>query len=300
VELRQLTYFEAVVRCGGFTRAAEDLHIAQPAISAQVRRLETELGVPLLARTSRRVALTEAGELFLARVRRVHGELAAARDELDDVGAVQRGRVVLGATGVLGGFDLPGALAGFAQRYPGVTLSLRSGLVGPLLDELADGAVDLVLGPVHTDLPATVVARPLVGDRLVLLAAPGHLPRGEPIGIADVADEPFVCLPEGSGLRDLLDLLDRLAADADLTSPVRFEAATPAGVRALVAAGLGVALLAASAAECPGPPVDIHEVSPPTPHPPFGILRPAGRSPSPAAEALFRHVVRSVGRDVTD
>jgi LysR family transcriptional regulator, transcription activator of glutamate synthase operon len=297
VELRQLTYFEAVVRCGGFTRAAEDLHIAQPAISAQIRRLESELGVPLLARTSRRVALTEAGELFLARVRRIQGELAAARDELDDVGAVQRGRVVLGATGVLGGFDLPAALAGFAQRYPGVSLSLRSGLVGPLLDELADGTVDLVLGPVHADLPPAVVARPLVGDRLVLLAAPGRLPRGGPVGLADLADEPFVCLPEGSGLRDLLD---RMAADAGLPSPVRFEAATPAGVRALVAAGLGVALLAASAVEAPGPAVDTHEVSPPTAHPPFGILRPAGRPPSPAADALFRHVVRAAGREVAD
>jgi LysR family transcriptional regulator, transcription activator of glutamate synthase operon len=297
VELRQLTYFEAVVRCGGFTRAAEDLHIAQPAISAQIRRLETELGVPLLARTSRRVALTEAGELFLARVRRIQGELTAARDELDDVGAVQRGRVVLGATGVLGGFDLPAALAGFAQRYPGVSLSLRSGLVGPLLDELAAGSVDLVLGPLHDDLPAAVVARPLVGDRLVLLAAPGRLPRGNPVGLADVADEPFVCLPADSGLRDLLD---RMAADAGLASPVRFEAATPAGVRALVAAGLGVALLAASAAEGPGPAVDTHEVSPPTAHPPFGILRPAGRPPSPAADALFRHVVRAAGRDLAD
>ncbi|MCD2196552.1 LysR family transcriptional regulator [Actinomycetospora endophytica] len=297
MELRQLTYFEAVVRCGGFTRAAEDLHIAQPAISAQIRRLETELGVPLLARTSRRVALTEAGELFLARVRRIQGEITAAREEIDDVGAVQRGRVVLGATGVLGGFDLPAALAGFAQRFPGVTLSLRSGLVGPLLDELADGTVDLVLGPVHADLPAGVVARPLVSDRLVLLTAPGRLPRGNPVGIADVADEPFVCLPEGSGLRDLLD---RMAADAGLASPVRFEAATPAGVRALVAAGLGVALLAASAAGTPGPPVDAHEVSPPTSHPPFGILRPADRSPSPAAEALYRHVVRLAGHDVAD
>ncbi|WP_018335787.1 LysR family transcriptional regulator [Actinomycetospora chiangmaiensis] len=277
MELRQLTYFEAVVRCGGFTRAAEDLLVAQPAISAQVRRLESELGVALLTRTTRRVALTEAGELVLARARRVLAEVAAARDEAAQVAQVVRGAVAVGTTGVLGGFDLPAVLAGFARRHPGVTLSLRTGLVDALTDDLVAGALDLVLGPIHPELPPGTAATPLAPDRLVLLTPPGR----EGGDLADLDGQPFVCLPSGSGLRDVLD---GLAARLGVDLPVRFEASTPDGVRDLVAAGLGVALLAGSAVDRPGPTVGVHEVVPATAHPPFGVLH---RTPmSPAARAL--------------
>src|SRR5215468_10932477 len=110
MELRQLAYFDAVVRHGSFTKAARRLHVAQPAVSAQIRRLEAELGATLLERTTRRVALTYAGELF----------------------AVLRGRVRIGATQVVGSLDLPAALAGFRLRYPGVSLALHSGLIAKL------------------------------------------------------------------------------------------------------------------------------------------------------------------------
>ncbi|MGH3588564.1 MAG: LysR family transcriptional regulator, partial [Pseudonocardia sp.] len=82
MELRQLVYLDAVVRHGGFTRAAEHLRVAQPAVSVQIRRLETEVGAQLLQRTTRSVALTHAGELFLDRARRALAELDAARDAL--------------------------------------------------------------------------------------------------------------------------------------------------------------------------------------------------------------------------
>ncbi|MDL5156782.1 LysR family transcriptional regulator [Actinomycetospora termitidis] len=282
MELRQLAYFEAVARCGGFTRAAEDLLVAQPAISAQVRRLESELGVALLARTTRRVALTEAGELFLTRARRVLAELAAARAEAEQVAHVVRGSVAVGATGVLGGFDLPGTLAVFARGHPGVSLSLRTGLVDALVDDLAAGALDLVLGPIHPDPPSGIVATPLAEDRLVLVTPPGRT-GGDLVGFAG---EPFVCLPADSGLRHVLD---GLAARLGVELPVRFEASTPSGVRELVGAGLGVALLAASAVDGAGAPVEVHEVVPATAHPPFGLLH--RESLSPAAAALAERII---------
>lgn len=290
MELRQLVYFEAVVRCGGFTRAAEDLRVAQPAISAQIRRLEGELGVALLARTSRRVDLTEAGGLFLTRARRVLAEIGAARDDMAEVATVVRGRVVVGATSVLGGFDLPSALARFAGRYPGVTLSVRTGLVAELLDELADGRLDLVLGPVHSDRPRSCVAVPLADDRLVLISPPGRFARGATVELADLADAAFVCLPVGSGLRDVLTTAARTVG---FDPQLRFEAPTVDGVRDMVAAGLGVAVIAASAVERPGPPVDVHDVRPVPPHPPFGVLRRDDRPLSPAAAALYEHLLRA-------
>ena len=162
MELRQLVYFDAVVRYGGFSRAAERLHIAQPAVSAQIRRLETELGTTLLQRTTRRVALTHAGELFLARTRRVLDQLDRARADLDELSTVRRGQVRVGATQILGSLDLPAALAQFRHCYPGVSLALQTGLIAELLDTLNAGEVDLVLGPVHDDLPDRYLAHPLV------------------------------------------------------------------------------------------------------------------------------------------
>src|SRR5580693_3749257 len=220
MELRQLAYFEAVVRYGGFSRAAEQLRIAQPAVSAQVRRLEAELGTLLLERTTRRVALTHAGELFLARARAVLGLLDEARADLADLAAVRRGHVRIGATLVLGSLDLPRELARFRRRYPGVTLALRAGLIADLLGELGSGAIDIVLGPLHPELLDGFLAQPLVEERIVLVTPPGR-PAPEPAlapvpeapgmpgmpgtpgaraALADFAGEPFVCLPAGSGL----------------------------------------------------------------------------------------------------
>lgn len=293
MELRQLIYFEAVVRCGGFTRAAQSLRIAQPAVSAQIRRLETELGVPLLLRTTRRVSLTAAGQLFLTRTRRVLGELDAARAELDEQAAVLRGRLALGATQVVASLDLPAALAGFHRRYPAVTLSLRSSLIAELLHALDDGDVDLVLGPVHADLPVRYTARPLVGEQLVVITPPGHpLARGTRVSLADLRDDPFVCLPIGSGLRALLT---SAAGSAGIHIPVQFEATGPAGVRELVSAGLGVALSARSAALAPGPPVAVLELDPATAHPPVGLIHRRDRSLSAAAQACHRHLTEVAG-----
>lgn len=291
MELRQLAYFEAVVRYGGFSRAAEQLHIAQPAVSAQVRRLETELGTPLLERTTRRVALTHAGELFLARVRTVLGQLDGARADLAELAAVRRGHVRIGATLVLGSLDLPRSLAQFRRRYPGVTLALRAGLIADLLGDLGSGEIDIVLGPLHPELLDGFVGQPLVEERIVLVTPPGRparrLASGGPAVLADFAGEPFVCLPAGSGLHAILVAA---AAAAGFTPRIQLETHSPASIRELVAAGLGVALMAESSARAIGPDVHLYRLQPAPPHPPIGLIRVSGRTPSPATRAFQQHL----------
>lgn len=290
MELRQLVSFDAIVRAGGFTHAAAQLRIAQPAVSAQLRRLESELGVQLLRRTTRRVALTEAGELFLVRVRRVLRELEQARGDLADLAEVVRGRAVLGSTQMLGAFDLPAALAAFTARYPGVEVALRSSLVEPMLDDLVAGGVDLVLAPIPDTLPGDLRAERLGSDRLVLITPPGHALAGRPrLTWRDVAGETFVSLPTGTGLRDLLVAA---AGEAGVEPRVRFEAETPRSVLELVAAGLGVALTVESEAARPGTAVDVHELEGVPPHPPYGVIRDASRAQTPVARALAEHLVR--------
>jgi DNA-binding transcriptional LysR family regulator len=290
VELRQLAYFEAVARLGGFTRAAQQLHVAQPAVSAQIRRLERELGTALFTRTTRRVTLTHAGSALLARVRTVLDELDVARADLDRLGAVLRGRLRLGITPILGSLDLPGLLVGFHRRYPDVTLAVTAGLVADLLTQLDAGDVDALLAPIHPDLPARYEARPLVTETLTLITAPGQLAQHpRPTSLADVRDQPFVCLSAGSGLRTILTTA---AAEHGFVPHVPFEAPDPATIRRFVAAGLGVALLAESAATGAGPDVDVHRLKPAPPHPPIGLIRLRKPPAGPTLRAWVDHLQR--------
>ena len=293
MELRQLAYFDAVVRHGSFTRAAQRLHVAQPAVSAQIRRLEAELGVTLLERTTRRVALTQAGELFLARARQALAQLDGARADLAELSAVLRGQVRIGATQVLGALDLPAALAQFRRRYPGVCLALHSGLIAKLLRLLDAGDVDLVVGPVHDDLPAAFAARPLAAESMVLVTPPGHrLAAQRGATLAAAGDEPFVCLAPDSRLHTILT---EAAAAEGFAPRIEFETYSPASIRELVAAGLGVALLARSAAEGPGPAVGVCELARPPEHPPIGVIRSRARPLSPAARAFGDHLAQAAG-----
>ena len=111
MELRQLVYAEAVARHRHFTRAAEELHVAQSALSHQIRRLEAELGTELFERTSRRVVPTEAGEAVAARARRVLAEVDGVRGELDELRGLVRGRVAIGALLPAGGIEVTTLLA---------------------------------------------------------------------------------------------------------------------------------------------------------------------------------------------
>lgn len=281
VELRQLTYFDAVVRHGGFTRAAEALRVAQPAVSAQIRRLEAELGVQLLRRTTRRVELTDAGELVLARARRMLDERDALHGDLAQAAGALRGRVRLGAIQAVGPFNLGGALAAFHARYPDVELRLRSGPGGQLVGDLDADRIDLAIGPLPDTLPERISRLPLFTDELVLVTAPTHRLAGlDSVPLTALRDEPFACLPADSGLRRILN---RACAAAGFAPRVPYESTSVQQIRELVSHGLGVALLARSVATAPGRPVTTHPVAPTPINRPVGLLHLRDRPLAPAA-----------------
>src|SRR5437763_8115500 len=120
MELSQLRYLVALSEERHFTRAAAREHIAQPALSQQIRRLEDEVGLPLVERTTRRVTITDAGELLVARARRVLAELDGAAAELQAMRGVDAGKVNVGAVHTMGPVDLTVVLAEFHRRHPGV------------------------------------------------------------------------------------------------------------------------------------------------------------------------------------
>src|ERR1700760_57607 len=124
MDLRQLRYLVAVAEEQNFTRAAAREHIAQPALSQQIRRLEDEVGVVLIERTTRRMSLTDAGALLVARARRIMAEIDAANSELEAVKGIDVGHVRVGTIHTMGPIDVSVVLAVFHERHPGVELTV--------------------------------------------------------------------------------------------------------------------------------------------------------------------------------
>jgi LysR family transcriptional regulator, transcription activator of glutamate synthase operon len=173
MELRQLRYFAAVARHGSFTRAAEEVHVAQSAVSQQVRRLEAELGVELFARTTRRVELTEAGQITLARASRALSEVDALESELDELSGLVRGHLTVGGVLPAGGFDLPDLLLRFNKLHPNVELLLREGTASSMAERLHRDELDVAIAMFEPDdVPAELAYRRLGEEALVVGMAP--------------------------------------------------------------------------------------------------------------------------------
>src|SRR5689334_19495282 len=171
--MHQLTYFESVSRHLHFTRAAEELNVAQPSVSQQIRKLENELGAPLFHRMKRHVALTEAGKTFLPHARAVLQRLEEARLEVQELSGMRKGTLAVGAPPSVGTHLLPKALAGFSKRHPGIALSFREAGSRTLVGLLEAGELDLavVIQPIRHPALET---QPLIEEELLLAVPRKH------------------------------------------------------------------------------------------------------------------------------
>jgi LysR family transcriptional activator of glutamate synthase operon len=263
MELRQLRYFAAVARRRHFTAAAEAIGVAQPALSQQVRLLERELGVQLFDRSGRRVRLTPAGEALLVRAERILAEVANAQSELAEYAGAVRGRVVVGTLPSLAEHQLPPLVAAFHRRHPGLELSLREERTARLLELLAAGEVDLALlhqSPAATETTPALTIEPLFTEELVAAVGAGHpLADRVALPLSELRDEDFILTKSGSAIRDTILAA---CAVAGFAPRIAFESGAAATVRALAAAGLGVAILPRSEAMTGSPPLAAIELDP--------------------------------------
>jgi len=173
MELRQLNYFVAIAEEQSFTRAAERLWVAQPGLSTQIRRLESELGVQLFERRPRGVDLTDAGDLFLERARKAVAAAELARSTGDDLRAGLVGAIRLGIVTGAGWPQLGELLGRFGRDRPDVELTVVESYAGTLLRDLRDGRLDAVLVP--SMFASTEFLRVPVGETpWLVLAGPGH------------------------------------------------------------------------------------------------------------------------------
>ncbi|HEY1508428.1 MAG TPA: LysR substrate-binding domain-containing protein, partial [Solirubrobacteraceae bacterium] len=218
-----------------FTRAADELHVAQSALSHQVRKLEQELGMELLQRTTRSVAPTEAGELVAARARAVLAETAALRGEIDELRGLTRGHVNVGAMLFGGRLDIPATLARFTASFPDVEVGLREGTAQRMLEMLADGSLDVAFA-LEVRPPDGVARLELSSEELAVATSPEHPLAGtEPLPIQELAGNRLIVFERGSSTRAVVDAA---LARARVQPEIALEANDFALLRSLVARGL--------------------------------------------------------------
>lgn len=237
-----MRYVVAIAEERSFTRAAERCFVVQSALSHQIKALEHELGVALFARTNRRVALTPAGEAFLASAR---ASLEAAERAVVDAAAASgeiRGTLSIGMIPTVTAIDIPGTLAAFHRSHPAVRIRLRGGGSDEFIADINDGTLDIaVLGLAETATPREIVTRVLAHERLVAVMAAEHrLASRRRLRLEELSDETFVDFPEGTTGRIPSDLAFQAAG---IRRDVAFEAVRTDVILDLVRHNLVIALL---------------------------------------------------------
>jgi LysR family transcriptional regulator, hydrogen peroxide-inducible genes activator len=283
--IQQLRYAVAVADERYFGRAATATHVSQPSLSAQVRELEGRLGVTLFERTTRGVLLTPAGEDLVARARRVLTEvddLVAAAERLAEPGV---GPLHLGVIPTVAPYLVPGLVSRLRRELPGIELHLHEEQTDRLQGQLADGRIDAAILALPVARPG-LEERELYTEAFVLAAPKGHrlVQRGS-CGPEDLATEPLVLLEEGHCLRD--QALD-VCSLAGREGGTEIQGTSLGTVVQMVAAGLGVTLLPASAVpvEVKGDtPVAVARFAKPRPSRTIGVV---WRSSSPRSEAIHQ------------
>jgi DNA-binding transcriptional LysR family regulator len=239
VTLRQLNVFEAVARQLSFTRAAEELHLSQPAVSMQVRQLEDAVGLELFEKIGKRIQLTEAGHELFHYSHAVNRQLNEAEEVLEALKGLSRGRLKVAVASTINYFA-PRLLAAFSRRYPGVSLHLDVTNREALVRMLEANEADLVLmGQPPDDLD--LVSQPFMDNPLVVIAPGGHeLENERNIPVERIAQEVFLMREPGSGTRQALE---RFFDDRELKLRKGMEMTRNEAIKQGVRAGLGLSVV---------------------------------------------------------
>ncbi|HZT06305.1 MAG TPA: LysR substrate-binding domain-containing protein [Chloroflexota bacterium] len=244
LNFHQLRIFYMVAQLRSFSRAARQLAISQPAVSAQVRQFEEDLGLVLVDRTKHRVGLTDAGRSVAAYAQRIFGmsdELAATIDRLH---RNLEGHLTIGASPTIGEYLLPQFLAQYRRHYPSVTIRVDIAPTRVIGDRLR--ARELQLGfAVNPEPSDEFEARPFASDELLLVGPPGHpLLGAQSAGRADLAAMEFVMGPSTSSLRRAAEA--RLA-ELNVAPRVVLEVGSSQAIKQAVMANIGVGVLSEAA-----------------------------------------------------
>jgi LysR family hydrogen peroxide-inducible transcriptional activator len=291
MELHQLRYFLAVAQHGSFTAAAEVCHVSQPSLSAQVAKLEGELGGPLLERSRRGARLTPRGQILRPRALEALQQLESGKEELEALSGLKRGQVILGCLPTTGAYILPGVLSAFREAHPSLQVKLREESSPILGKALIDSLVDLALMD-EAGLAPGLRSEILFREPLLVIAPRSHrFAARKRISLEKLGGEPLILMKSGHGFRKIV--LDALG-QAGVEPRIVYETDGIDTVQTLVEAGLGLSLVPtmvrkAMVRKSKGP--AYIEIAPPTPTRTLLLACRDSSVLSPAAAAM-REVVR--------
>lgn len=292
VSLRQLHVFRAVAEERNFSRAGQQLGLTQPAVSRAIVELEGRLGLRLLDRTTREVALTEAGQSLAAGLERVLDELDQVLLDVSGLASARRGKVRVASSPTLSAQLMPACIAACARREPGVELRLVDRIQRDVLEQVRSGAVDfgVIVEPQDAD---DLRAEAILDDAFVLVLPPGHADAGRAqMRWAALAGRPLVLLDHASGSRRLIDAA--FAAQGVVPRVVQELGHATTAFR-MVEAGIGISVMPGLAIPPAGiAPLVVKPLVPKVQRRIMLVHR-RGRAPSPLAQrvwALVRETVR--------
>lgn len=302
ITLRQIQAFKTVAEFGSFTRAAERLKVAQPALSLSIRELERELSLRLFDRTTRRVELTGAGREFLQSADKLLADLDRAVRDARDLSEMKRGRIVVAAPPLLAAMIVPAAIAEYNAAHPGIDVGLVDARNDQILDRLRAGEADLAIGTF--DERADGIRREVLAqDTLALFCAPSSaLAKKRRVRWADLDARKLIMLTRDSSIRVLTERALPQAGH-DPGKPL-YEVSQMTTAVMLAEAGLGVTVLPAYAwSFARGRAVVSRPLTDPQVTRNIYLIQPDGRSLSPAAEGFARtlrkHTRASIAKVVT-
>lgn len=240
---RRLQVFRTVARLLSFTKAAETLHMTQPAVTFQVRQLEEYFGTRLFDRTHNRISLTDAGKVvhrYADRIFELYGEMESSVRELTgDLSGV----LTIGASTTIAEYMLPALLGDFKRHYPEVNIQLKVSNTEGIVSMVESNTIDLgvVEGPVANKNLAVEVCRI---DHLEVIVPPDHaLADARSLKIAEILDYPFIVREEGSGTRDVITSYLEKCSQDPATLNIAIELGNPEAIKGAVEAGMGVSII---------------------------------------------------------
>jgi DNA-binding transcriptional LysR family regulator len=244
---RRLKVFHTVARLLSFTKAAEELHMTQPAVTFQVRQLEEYFNTRLFDRTHNKVSLTPAGERVAEFAERIFDLYDEMENRVRDLTGEISGALTIGASTTIAEYMLPALLGEFKNRYPDINLRLKVSNSEGIVSMVEQNVIDLgvVESPVNNK---NLIVEVCHDDQLVVVAAPDHelVKRGGKVSASDIVRYPFVSREEGSGTRDVIMhyLLEHKVTPSDMTFSL--ELGSPEAIKGAVEAGMGITILSRS------------------------------------------------------
>lgn len=245
VTLRQLKVFESVARHLSYSRAADELHLTQPAVSMQIKQLEDNISLPLFEQLGKRIFLTEAGRELYQYSRAIAQQLADMEVALDELKGMERGKLSI-AVVTTANYFAPHLLAKFCQRYPGVTVSLNVSNRETVLKQLTDNLIDLaIMGQPPDNLD--IDSESFMENPLVVMAPPNHpLCQEQHIPVERLAQEIFLVRESGSGTRSAME---RFFSEHGIKINKGMETDTTEAIKQAVQAGMGLGIMSRHTAE---------------------------------------------------